>query len=85
MEAGEYRIVLNETMGEFNMPWPSQSDDPSPFASNSPFCPVIGYQVYKDDGQGNIVGASQPNVAKLTEESTSLTPGIIINNELAFN
>jgi hypothetical protein len=38
-----------------------------------------------DDGQGNIMGASQPDIAKLTEESTSLIPGVTINNAIAYS
>jgi hypothetical protein len=75
---------LNEATGEQTV-HPFEGTDPSPLVSSSLFCPVIGYQIYMDDGQGNIMGASQPDIAKLTQESTSLIPGVTINNAIAYS
>jgi len=84
LTGSRHRHILNETTGELTV-YPFEGTDPSPLVSNSLFCPVIGYQIYKGDGQGGIIGASQPNVARLTHESNNVTTGITINNALAYN
>jgi len=44
-----YSITVNQTEGQMIL---DLLKDGTPLFSSNPACPVIGYQIYKDDGNG---------------------------------
>jgi len=59
--------------------------DGTPLFSSNPGCPVLGYQIYKDDGAGNVVSDSQPVEVKLETENVDLHSKVIVNAQAAYS
>ena len=57
--------------------------DGSPLVSSDPLCPIKGFQIYKDDGNGLITGEPQPREVYLETERTNLTSNIIVDNDIS--
>jgi hypothetical protein len=75
-----YNFTLNQTEGVVVL---NLLDAGSPLVSSNPNCPIVGFQIFKDDGNGNIVGGSQPPEFKLETEKTNLKTKLIIDNGIA--
>jgi hypothetical protein len=55
----------------------------APLVSSNPLCPIIAWQIFKDEGQGIASQAAQQ--LAVLEDATKVDSNVIINNELAIN
>jgi hypothetical protein len=81
LDGPRYQIPVNQTEGDLVL---DLLKDGAPLFSSNPGCPVLGFQIYADDGTGTVVGDSQPVEVRMEEESVNLHSRFIVNSAAAI-